>query len=120
MSMFDEYFMLSWELSFRYLESNFENIPLRSSRFKLYQYPNLLLLQCTVKLETKSLTIPDLSIEHSSRLSEVWEYDDYSHTRTDDKLVAVQTIIILNNQLRDQNTNCTQTSHVQKGFYLIS
>ena len=55
------------------LMGHFKTIPSRSSRFKLYQYPNLLLLQCTVRLETKSLTVPDLSTEHSSRLSEVWE-----------------------------------------------
>lgn len=35
-----------------------------------------MLLQCTVKLETKSLTVPDLSIEHSSRLSEVWDLSE--------------------------------------------
>ena len=35
-----------------------------------------MLLQCTVKLETKSLTVPDLSIEHSLRLSEVWELSE--------------------------------------------
>ena len=54
----------------------FKFTPLQWSRFKLYQYPNLLLLQCTVKLETKSLTVPDLSIEHSSRLSEVWDLSE--------------------------------------------
>ena len=35
-----------------------------------------MLLQCTVRLETKSLTVPDLSTEYSSRLSEVWELSE--------------------------------------------